>query len=465
MKKLVLFGAGVYAKMYKSLLDYMEMSFDYFTDNDSTKYGTVLYGKLVISPESLVALDCNIIISCSHGEQIKRQLADMGIVDKLIGLEDICSQFKMKIEKSPVLGTRAGTEGVSVIVDMYEGIGWGGTEMWAASVAEGLHDNGYRVELFGSIEQPALDEKYECMAERFSSERTIECMVNRMRESLPFVLINNFSGSAYLAAVMLKMQYPDKVHIINVIHNDNKSLFNAHMMFGEWADAFMCVSDKIRKTMIREYGLDESKVYFKEQPIEIDNGFSRVYDAVERSLRIGYAARLVKQQKRTDLFPEIISKIESITINYQLEIAGDGECLPLIRDFVQSNNLEERVILKGRIDKADMPEFWKRQDVYLNFSEYEGTSLSMLEAMSYACVPVVTDVSGVSEFVEEGKNGFVCKVGDLDGICKAIGYLEQHKELLEEYGELCRNEISGRCKKEDYIEFMQSVINTVEGKK
>lgn len=55
MKKLVLFGAGVYAKMYKSLLDYLEMSFDYFTDNDSTKFGTVLYGKPVISPESLVA--------------------------------------------------------------------------------------------------------------------------------------------------------------------------------------------------------------------------------------------------------------------------------------------------------------------------------------------------------------------------------------------------------------------------
>ena len=463
MKKLVLFGAGVYAKMYKSLLDYLGMSFDYFTDNDRTKFGTVLYGKPVISPESLVSLDCNIIISCSHGEQIKKQLADMGIFDKLIGLEDICDQFKMKIENTPILGTSVAEDKLSVIVDMYEGIGWGGTEMWAASVAEGLCDNGYPVELFGSREQLALDEKYECMVERFPTEGTIECMVNKMRESLPFVLLNNFSGCAYLASVMLKMQYPDMVHIINVIHNDNRSLFQAHMMFGEWADRVICVSDKIRKTMISDYGLDESKVYFKEQPIEIETGFSRLYDSFVRPLRMGYAARLVKQQKRADLFPEIISKLEALTQNYQIEIAGDGEYFSVIREFVQNNKLEERVILKGRIDKGKMSDFWKRQDVYLNFSEYEGTSLSMLEAMSYACVPVVTDVSGVSEFVEAGKNGYICEVGDLDGICKAICHLESHRDLLESYGEICKSEIASRCKKEDYIKFVQAIIDDVEG--
>ena len=38
------------------------------------------------------------------------------------------------------------------------------------------------------------------------------------------------------------------------------------------------------------------------------------------------------------------------------------------------------------------------------------------------------------------------------------------RELLEEYGELCRSEIASRCKKEDYIEFIQNIINSVEGK-
>lgn len=53
MEKIILFGAGVYAKKYNALLEYLYMDFDYFTDNDSSKWGTVLYGKPVISPDEL----------------------------------------------------------------------------------------------------------------------------------------------------------------------------------------------------------------------------------------------------------------------------------------------------------------------------------------------------------------------------------------------------------------------------
>ena len=53
MEKIILFGAGVYAKKYKALLEYIGIDFDYFTDNDSSKWGSVFYGKEVIAPHCL----------------------------------------------------------------------------------------------------------------------------------------------------------------------------------------------------------------------------------------------------------------------------------------------------------------------------------------------------------------------------------------------------------------------------
>lgn len=41
MDTIILFGAGVYAKKYKALLEYLNMDFDYFTDNDASKWGTI----------------------------------------------------------------------------------------------------------------------------------------------------------------------------------------------------------------------------------------------------------------------------------------------------------------------------------------------------------------------------------------------------------------------------------------
>ena len=61
---MILFGAGVYAKKYKALLEYLHMDFDYFTDNDSSKWNTTVsvadisapprYPNTALPPERMV---------------------------------------------------------------------------------------------------------------------------------------------------------------------------------------------------------------------------------------------------------------------------------------------------------------------------------------------------------------------------------------------------------------------------
>ena len=125
--KTILFGAGVYAKKYKALLEYLHMDFDYFTDNDSSKWGTMLYGKPVISPNELVNFsECQIIISSTHEIAIRKQLSQMGLSDCIIGLDDLynlCEQKMTGFADDKVTVHQEDT----IIVDMYEGIGWGGT--------------------------------------------------------------------------------------------------------------------------------------------------------------------------------------------------------------------------------------------------------------------------------------------------------------------------------------------------
>ena len=97
--------------------------------------------------------------------------------------------------------------------------------------------------------------------------------------------------------------------------------------------------------------------------------------------------------------------------------------------------------------------FGNSQDVFVNVSEYEGTSLSMLEAMSFGCVPVVTDVSGAREFIEEGENGYICGVGDIEGIAKCVAEFASDRKRLMCYGEKCRDIIQERCNPKEYIKY------------
>lgn len=449
---LILFGAGVYAKKYKALLEFLHMDFDYFTDNDSSKWGTELYGKSVISPRELTKYsDGKIIISSTHEIAIRKQLSEMGLAGNIIGLDelyDLCEQ-RMENSQNESLVIH---DNETIIVDMYEGIGWGGTELWAANLAYGLKKAGKQAMLLGGTEQPSLDEQYEALTMRISEQETITHMVDLFERNLPCVFVNNFAGCAFMAAVIVKRKHLDLMKIVSVVHSDNKSLFDAHMLLSDYIDKIFCVSNLIIKKMQSFYPYKGSCYYFKEQPIEIEVSWRKKQNNFAM-LKIGYAARLVKQAKRVDLLVDLIKALEQRKVNYFFQIAGEGECADTIAEYVAQNHLQDKVQLLGRLPKSKMDDFWKAQDVFVNVSEYEGTSLSMLEAMSFGCVPVVTDVSGAREFIEEGENGYICGVGDIEGIAECVAELAENRDRLKIYGEKSRNVILERCNSKDYIDF------------
>ena len=282
-------------------------------------------------------------------------------------------------------------------------------------------------------------------------------MVELLEENLPCTFINNFAGCAFMAAIIVKRKYPDLLQIISVIHNDNKSLFDAHMMLQEYIDKVFCVSNQIKSHMQAIYKMSSQQYFFREQPIQIDKEFRKKWN-YSSPIRIGYAARLVRQQKRADLLLDLISALEDQKVDYLLNIAGEGECVAALKAYIVANQLEKKVCFLGRLPKEKMSEFWKRQDVFVNLSEYEGTSLSMLEAMSYGCVPVTTDVSGASEFIEEKVNGFIRPVGDIIGLASCIENMSDDREKLKLYGTRCREIIEDRCNPTEYIDYWMNYI-------
>ena len=124
--------------------------------------------------------------------------------------------------------------------------------------------------------------------------------------------------------------------------------------------------------------------------------------------------------------PLFLKKLKKRGVDYRLEVAGSGDEEDAIKKELNDCGADLNVRFLGQLNYADMAEFWKRQDVYLNFSEYEGASLAMLEAMSFGCVPVVTDVSGVSDYIENE----IRKAMDIDNI-EIIHYVAVNNELVE----------------------------------
>lgn len=450
--EVICFGAGELVVLYVDFLNYYNIKVIFIADNNEKKWGVFVNGIEVKSPQAVMEVENPILITCSYAfhEDIWKQLQACNVEKRICNIYDIITMRKigflnLKSCHNPF---------TTIIFDVFDNNKWAGTEMWSLRLANKLVSEEMKSVIFIADDMQDTEEKEKTEIRRFKRLNVIQQMVEYMQKNLPIVVVNSFCKYGLLAAMILKNEYPDKVKIISAVHNDEYSYYMRHLQYIKSVDIYFCVSKKIKKIAKKIY--TNKKILFNPQPVDYEKEFCKKHDSC---LRIGYAARLQRQQKRADLLPVLIDRLEQLHVNYIFEIAGSGELFNCIFDYIKKNNLEQKVILLGQISPSKMKEFWKKQDVFVNLSEYEGCSLSMLEAMSYGCVPIVTDVSGVREVVNDGENGFICNIDDVEKMAYHIAELKLEK--VARMGELSRASILQKCNYEKYIDYWEKLLCSI----
>ena len=163
-------------------------------------------------------------------------------------------------------------------------------------------------------------------------------------------------------------------------------------------------------------------------------------------------------QKRLDLLPGLLLELDRRKVDYQLEIAGMGAYVDTLLECIKDTGAEKRVHLCGMIERNQMSCFWRRQDICINLSDYEGRSISVMEAMANGAVPVVTKTSGVREDIADGESGYLIEIGDYARMADVICELEKKRFLLKDMGEKAFESISEKCHMKDHIEFWNQVL-------
>jgi glycosyltransferase involved in cell wall biosynthesis len=148
------------------------------------------------------------------------------------------------------------------------------------------------------------------------------------------------------------------------------------------------------------------------------------------SLRILYLGRLEQEQKRVRLFPQILEQLKSSGIPFHWTIAGEGPEKSFLQSAMQSASRKQTVRFPGAILYQDVPQLLAAHNVFLLASDYEGLPLSLLEAMGYGLVPVVSDLaSGIREVVDETSGKRVAP-DNLPAYAEAIIWLHEHRDEM-----------------------------------
>jgi len=97
----------------------------------------------------------------------------------------------------------------------------------------------------------------------------------------------------------------------------------------------------------------------------------------------------------------------SIDKTWKLVIAATGEETNNLKSMVEHLNLKGNVEFVGWVDQDKNVEYYSKARLFVSIPESDATSISLLEAMAYGCIPVLSDLPANREWIDDGKNGII----------------------------------------------------------
>lgn len=152
--------------------------------------------------------------------------------------------------------------------------------------------------------------------------------------------------------------------------------------------------------------------------------------AEKRDNRIVTVGRL-HPQKNPYLLLDAFSKIASKYPDIQLDFYGDGEMHDELQDKINHLGLDHRVTLHP--SRKDIFDCIRTARLFVLSSDYEGMPNALMEAMSLGLPCISTDCrpGGARTLIEEGKNGFIVPVRDVDALAKKMMLLLDNPNIAE----------------------------------
>jgi N-acetyl-alpha-D-glucosaminyl L-malate synthase BshA len=237
------------------------------------------------------------------------------------------------------------------------------------------------------------------------------------------------SISAYLARQMLaERNHP--LPFVTTLHGTDITLVGLDhsylpiTRFGiEQSDGVTAISNYLREKTIQEFRV--------ERPIEVIPNFVNcdVYTPLSPEAREGGRSRFAepgekilvhlsnfRPVKRATDAVEVFARVNR-QIPSRLLLIGDGPDRSQAEFLARGKGIEDRIHFLGK--QSSVSELLPLADLMLMPSELESFGLAALEAMACRVPSIATAVGGVPELIEDGVDGRLFPVGDVEAMAQA----------------------------------------------
>ncbi|HVX95167.1 MAG TPA: glycosyltransferase family 4 protein [Polyangia bacterium] len=183
------------------------------------------------------------------------------------------------------------------------------------------------------------------------------------------------------------------------------------------AEAVLCLSSEDRTYLVDELRIAPARVH------RIDNGLEPVFmglppvasDSTRQLLFVGHWL----PHKGTAILKSALEKLTARGVSATLTLAGTSSTeSAILQELPPEWRATTEVI--PRFEPDALIALYRRHQVFVLPSAWEGIPLSMLEAMACGLCPIVARVGGVPDVLEDGVTGRLVKSLDANALADAL---------------------------------------------
>lgn len=117
---------------------------------------------------------------------------------------------------------------------------------------------------------------------------------------------------------------------------------------------------------------------------------------------------------------------------FHLTILGDGYDRKRYEDMVATMGIGNMVEFKGIVSHKEVYTHLHNSDLFVLPSYEESFGIAYLEAISCGVPVIGTKNEGISDIIQNGKNGFLVEKDNYEELCEIMQYVMQHSEEIQE---------------------------------
>jgi glycosyltransferase involved in cell wall biosynthesis len=231
--------------------------------------------------------------------------------------------------------------------------------------------------------------------------------------------------------ILLKISKLMGVKVLLHIHGGHylnnlpkKGLFFKFLKYYVKSSDYIIVLSKMEKDLlVLKFKINKENITPLENCVRIPERF---YKKKNKKVEIIFLGRIENDKGIFDIV-KALSQLIKIRSDFIFKLYGTGSIEEeVIREL--TNILGSNFQFMGIVSGKEKDKAFQKADIFLLPSYYEGLPLSLLEAMSFGVVPIVTDVGSIGTVVKNKFNGYIVEMKNSIELCNIINnVIENYK--------------------------------------